>query len=240
MIEADAIGPIADRLRAVQLEVAAACARAHRAPTSVTLIAVSKGHGPDAIRAAYAAGQRHFGENYAAEFAGKLAALNDLDITWHFIGRVQRGNVKIIAQARLVHGVGSTSQAEALHKEALKRDLPLPVLLQVNLTGEDTKNGFTGGSSSSSLSAALPSLRALPGLALRGLMAMPNVDDVRAAFAAVRDLRDAVCPELRELSMGMSGDFGVAVEEGATLVRVGTAIFGARPPLPPSNQRDKG
>ncbi len=215
---------VADRLRAVQAEMATSCAKAGRPADDVRLIAVSKGRGPDAIRAAYAAGQRHFGENYAAELAGKQRELADLAIVWHFIGRVQRGNAKLIVHADLIHGVSSISQAEALLKVASGQ---LPVLLQVNLADEDSKGGF----SSTSLAAALPQLRALRGLALTGLMAMPHVDDVRPAFAAVRALRDQLVPDLRDLSMGMSGDFGIAIEEGATLVRVGTSIFGPRPAL---------
>jgi pyridoxal phosphate enzyme (YggS family) len=218
---------IAQRLQAVRDEMNAACTRAHRAPDAVTLVAVSKGHPASAIRTAHAAGQRHFGENYADELVDKMRELADVDVTWHFIGRVQSGNAKTIARSQLVHGVGSTSQAQSLHKAALKQGKNLPVFLQVNLENEDTKNGMT----SSSLPAALAALRALHGLTIVGLMSMPDVDDVRAAFAAVRALRDRVAPDLPWLSMGMSGDFATAIEEGATHVRVGTAIFGPRPSL---------
>ncbi|MDP2344676.1 MAG: YggS family pyridoxal phosphate-dependent enzyme [Deltaproteobacteria bacterium] len=219
---------IAERLHAVRAEMARACARVNRAADAVTLVAVSKGHPADAIRAAHAAGQQHFGENYADELTAKMRELADVDVVWHFIGRVQSGNAKVIARAHVVHGVGSTSQAEALDKAARKLGKNLPVLLQVNLEDEASKNGFT----SSSLAAALPELRAMAaldsGLTLNGLMAMPDVDDVRPAFAAVRALRDRLAPDLPWLSMGMSGDYDVAIEEGATHVRVGTAIFGPR------------
>ena len=216
---------IAERLAEVRVHIAAACRRVDRADDAVTLVAASKGQPALALRAAFAAGQRHFGENYADELKAKQEALGDLPIIWHFVGRVQRGNARAIAGAQRIHGVGSTSQAEALHKAASKLGRVLPVLLQVNLAGEDGKNGFT----QSSLASELPALRALAGLSLGGLMAMPDVDDVRAAFAAVRALRDRLCPELPDLSMGMSSDYVVAVEEGATLVRVGTSIFGPRP-----------
>lgn len=216
---------IADRLKAVLDDVGAACARAGRPRGAVTLVAVSKGQPSSALRAAYAAGQRHFGENYCDEWRQKQQELADLDdVVWHFVGRVQRGNAKVIARATLVHGVGSTSQAQALAKEALKNARRLPVLFQVNLVGEDSKNGF----SAAGLAEALPALRALDGIEPCGLMAMPLVDDVAAAFDDVRALRDRLCPDLRELSFGMSGDFVTAIEHGATLVRVGTRIFGVR------------
>jgi len=216
---------IAANLAAVRADIDAACARVGRPSSSVTLVAVSKAQPASALRAAHAAGQRHFGENYVDEWKEKRAALADLDdIVWHFVGRVQSGNAKAIVGADLVHGVGSTSQAEALSKAAAKAQKTLPVLLQVNLVGEDTKNGFTA----SSLEAALPALSTLPSLSPQGLMAMPNVDDVATAFVDVRALRDRLCPSWPSLSYGMSSDYVVAIEQGATLVRVGTRIFGAR------------
>jgi pyridoxal phosphate enzyme (YggS family) len=219
---------VAGRLAAVRVEIAAAAAAAGRAPTVVRLVAASKGQPPDAIRAAWLAGQRDFGENYARELVEKQAALADLqDLVWHFIGRVQHGNARAIAGAAIVHGVGSESQAAALDKAARQRGLVLPVLLQVNLVDEETKNGF----SAAAFRAALPALRAFPHLRVRGLMAMPNVppSDRAAAFAAVRRLRDELCPDVEELSMGMSDDFTEAIAEGATMVRVGTRVFGPRP-----------
>jgi pyridoxal phosphate enzyme (YggS family) len=232
MSDADAI---AERLAAVRAEIAVAAASAGRPPAAVRLVAVSKGQPPEALRAAWAAGQRDFGENYAAEMAAKQQALADLEgVRWHFVGRVQRGNARTIATAACVHGVGSVGQAEALAKEARRRPDPLPVLLQVNLTDEQTKNGF----SADALQAALPAVQALSTLQVVGLMAMPIVPDdggaraLAAAFADVRRLRDRLCPAAAELSMGMSGDFAVAIAEGATLVRVGTRIFGPRAPGP--------
>jgi pyridoxal phosphate enzyme (YggS family) len=222
---------IAAALDDVRAAIAAARARAGRSD-DVTLVAVSKTQPVSAIAAAYDAGQRHFGENYVDEWKEKrayFAAQGVNDIVWHFIGRVQSGNAKAIATADLVHGMGTTSQAEALSKVGAKRGAPVPVLVQLNVADEDTKNGFTVADAQ----AAWPALMALPGIAVRGFMAMPNVVDVAAAFDAVVAARDAIAPSLRVLSFGMSNDFDVAVAHGATVVRVGTRIFGARPAQEP-------
>ena len=224
----------ADRLAEVRAAVAAACHTAGRDVDSVTIVAASKTQSPAAIRAAYAAGQSHFGENYASELRDKREALADLhDVVWHFIGRVQSSNAKVIARAALVHGVGSISQLQALAK-ASSSTSPLPVLLQVNLVDEATKNGFSGAE----LSALAPTLSALPSLMVRGLMAMPAVDNERlaAAFAAVAVLCDEVAGahglDWPLLSIGMSADFAEAIAAGATHVRVGTRLFGARDVAP--------
>lgn len=212
--------------------VAAAAARAGRDPASVTIVAASKAQPSSALREAFAAGIRHFGENYAKEMAGKMADLADLPgITWHFIGRVQRGNAKVIARADVVHGVGSIHQAEALAKARRDAGLqPLPILLQVNVADEDTKNGFAV----QDVAAAARTIAALDGVVVRGLMAMPDVDDAAlpAAFARVTALRDAIDPGWPILSMGMSGDFDTAIAAGATHVRIGTRLFGPRPTSP--------
>ena len=216
---------IVDRLAAVWAQIAEACRRAGRPKGAARLVAVTKGQPAAAIAVAAAAGQRAFGENYAKELRDKRAALGAAaeELEWHFIGRVQSSNAREIARAALVHGVGSRAQAEAL---AVKAVQPLAVLLQVSLWDEETKNGFT----EAELRRELAVLRELKPLRLRGLMALPPAaaGDSRAAFAAVRELRDGCCPDLPELSMGMSGDFEDAIAEGATLVRVGTAIFGER------------
>jgi hypothetical protein len=230
---------IAARLAALRAEIDAAARAAGREPSSVRLVAVSKGQPAAALRAAWNAGQREFGENYASEMTAKQAALAELDdVVWHFVGRVQRGNARAIATAALVHGVGSLSQAQALDKEAARRATALPVLLQVNLVDEQTKNGF----SAAELVNALPALRTLRFLRLRGLMAMPAVDDAAlpAAFAAVRRLRDDACADLDELSMGMSADFAAAIAAGATIVRVGTRIFGPRSTTPTETAQGGG
>ncbi len=221
---------IADNVAAVRAHMREAARRAGRSPDDVTLVAASKAQSPDAIRAAYAVGVRDFGENYAAELRDKRDALVDLiDIRWHFIGRVQRGNAKEIARTALVHGVGSISQAQALAKEAAKeaaKGHTLPVLLQVNVADEESKNGFAAHE----LAAAVAAVAAMPSLSPRGLMAMPAVDDehLDAAFAAVRALREQYAPSWPLLSMGMSGDFERAIAYGATHVRVGTRLFGQR------------
>lgn len=219
---------VADRLTAVRDAIAQAERDAGRAAGSVRLVAASKGQPVSAIREAAAAGQRIFGENYAREMRQKRleTATSFLNLEWHFIGRVQSGNAKEIASAVLVHGVGSVDHARALGKRG-----PVAALLQVSLWDEATKNGFT----EDELTRDLQVICEIAGLEIRGLMAMPPPDaEPRAAFAKVRALRDrlagATGVALPELSMGMSGDFREAILEGATLVRVGTALFGPRPP----------
>ena len=217
------------RLREVHARIERACAQAGREPGSVRLVAVSKGHGAEAIRAAYALGQREFGENYVQEWKAKRDALADLpELRMRLIGRLQRNKAKdavLIADA--VDSVDSLELAEALSQRAQARARPLEVLLQVNIDREPQKAG--------ALPEALPELvrgvRALPGLRLLGLMAIPRaVDDpeeARPSFEALRALGQQL--GLPELSMGMSADLEVAIAAGATLVRVGTAIFGDRP-----------
>jgi pyridoxal phosphate enzyme (YggS family) len=224
--------PIARRVADVRAAVRAAAAAAGRAPDDVTIVAASKAQPASALREAYDAGVRDFGENYAREMLDKMAALADLPgITWHFIGRVQRGNAKAIARADVVHGVGSRHQAEALAKARRAAAAPLPILLQVNVADEDTKNGFAVDD----VAAAAADIAALDGVVVRGLMAMPDVDDAAlpAAFARVRQLRDELAPSWPMLSMGMSGDFEVAIAAGATHVRIGTRLFGPRPTTTP-------
>jgi pyridoxal phosphate enzyme (YggS family) len=214
---------IADNLKRLQDDIAEAIAHAGRPAHSVRLVAASKGQPASALREAAAAGQRIFGESYAREMRQKRSEIgvSSTNIEWHFIGRVQVSNAKEISTAALVHGVGSMDQAQGLAKRG-----PIPVLLQLSLWNEETKNGF----SLADLERNLPLLREVRGLEIRGFMAMPPPGaPARAAFAAVRATRDALAPDLAELSMGMSGDFRDAIAEGATLVRIGTALFGARP-----------
>lgn len=221
---------IAERLRAVQERIAAAATRAGRDPSGVRLVAVSKTQPIEAVRAAYAAGARDFGENYAAELAEKIAATGDLaDARWHFIGHLQTNKVKLIAGAALVHGVDSARLASAI--AARFADRVTPVLVQVSLAGEAQKSG----AGRDEVPGILEAIAATGGrVVARGLMTMPPLtedpEQVRPVFRALRELRDALGgPErLPDLSMGMSGDYEVAIEEGATLVRVGTAIFGVR------------
>ncbi len=207
-------------------------------PENVTLVAVSKTHPAESIREAYAAGQRHFGENYAQEWRDKAAALSDLrDVVWHFIGALQTNKVKYVVgraeegpdspRVTWIHTVDRLALAEEVSKRSQRRATATRVLLEVNVAGEVSKSGCAP--------ADLPRLAEaaarLPGLALRGLMCIPPAEgDPRPHFAALRALRDRLGLPLPDLSMGMSGDYEAAIAEGSTLVRVGTAIFGARAP----------
>jgi PLP dependent protein len=205
-----------------------------RIPESVTLVAVSKTHPASAIREAYAVGQRDFGENYAQELAAKRQELADLsDIRWHFIGALQSNKVKLIVPATLVHAVDRLSVAEALGKRARALQTQCDALLEVNVGGEESKAGVAPDA----VDALLASVLAIDGLRIRGLMCIPppaeRPEDARPGFHALRVLRDrlrAQHPSIELLSMGMTSDFEVAISEGATHVRVGTAIFGSRAP----------
>jgi pyridoxal phosphate enzyme (YggS family) len=228
----DSLGGIAARLDATRARVASAAQQAGRAQEEVRLIAVSKGQPPEAVRAAYAAGQRDFGESYAQELAQKAEALADLPgLVWHAIGRLQRNKAKVVARvAGMVHSVDREDLAVELDRRAAARGHPLPVLLEVNVGGEASK----GGCAPAQLERLLEVVRGCPHLRLIGLMTLaPYFDDPAAArpcFAALRALRDehGGPAALPELSMGMSHDFEAAIAEGATLVRIGTAIFGPR------------
>ena len=220
---------IADRWREVRARVDAACVKAGRDPASVTIVAVSKTHPIEAVREAAAAGATDFGENYAQELATKRASLPD--VRWHFIGRLQSNKAKLVAgQVALVHAVDSVSLATELAKRAA--GAIQPVLLSVNVADEATK----GGVSTSTTPALAASIAKVPGIRLDGLMTMPPPSDdpetSRPVFEALAELRDRLAADLGQplpvLSMGMSGDYEVAIACGATHVRVGTAIFGAR------------
>ena len=211
-----------------------------RIPAGVTLVAVSKTQPAEAVREAHAAGQRDFGENYAQEWRDKAAALSDLrDLVWHFIGALQTNKVKYLVgraeeeqdspHVTWIHTIDRLSQAEEVSKRSARRGAVTRVLLEVNVAGERSKSGCAPGDSPRLAEA----VARLPGLALRGLMCIPPAEaDPRPHFAALRALRDGLGLPLPDLSMGMSGDYEAAIAEGSTLVRVGTAIFGARPPRP--------
>ena len=221
---------IAERLAAVRARIAEATTRAGRPDGSVRLLAVSKTKSEARIREAYAAGQRDFGENYAQELATKATALADLKgVRWHMIGPLQRNKAKLVVPvAKVVHTVDRVELAEELSKRAAGTGKTPQVLLEVNVAGEASKAGCTPEGAVGL--AAL--VRGLPHLDLVGLMTIPpDTDDrelARPFFRRLRELRDALGGGLSELSMGMSHDFEIAIEEGATIVRVGTAIFGAR------------
>jgi pyridoxal phosphate enzyme (YggS family) len=223
---------VAERVAAVRRAIAAAAARAGRDPAAVTLVAVSKGFGPEAVAAAAAAGVTDVGENRVQEALAKMAALGALGVRWHLIGRLQTNKVRLLGDRfHLIHAVDRPQLVEEL-----ARRLPGPqdVLMEVNVSGEASKAGVRPEGAADLARA----IRASGRLRLRGLMTVaPAVADPEAArpcFVRLRQLRDrlqeVLGAPLPDLSMGMSGDFPVAVEEGATLVRVGRAIFGERPP----------
>lgn len=228
----DDVAGIGSRLAEVRRRVEAAAAGAGRVPGSVRLIAVGKGQPPAAIRAAHAAGQRDFGENYVQELARKAVELSDLEaIRWHAIGRIQRNKAReVIRLARFIHTVDRAELARELDRRAPDGERR-SVLVEVNLGGEAQKGGCAPGE----LGALLEEIRGCPRLEVVGLMTVPpdtaDAEGARPHFAALRALRDrhGGPAALPELSMGMSHDFEIAIAEGATLVRVGTAIFGPRP-----------
>jgi pyridoxal phosphate enzyme (YggS family) len=226
---------IASRLQRVRRRIDAAAQRAGRSPASITLVAVSKTFGPDAVRAAASAGQRVFGENRVQEAVAKIDALGDLDVDWHLIGHLQTNKAR--KAASVCAWIESVDRLELLHKlEAASAELGIrrSILLQVDLAHEATKHGAAESDLRTLVDAALAG-RALD---LRGLMLVPPIpaeaEDSRPWFRQLRDLRDRLvaggvpADRLAELSMGMSHDFEVAIEEGATMVRVGSAIFGTR------------
>ena len=219
---------VAERLTAVRSRIEAACVRAGRAPDSVVLVAVSKLQPASAVREAYEAGQRVFGENYVQELADKARSLEDLhDLRWHFIGHLQRNKAKdVVRVAHCVETLDSVRLAEALASRASERGRPLEVLLQVNVAREPQK----AGCSPEAVPELVAAVRALDALRLRGLMTVPPAsdvpDDARPHFRALRALAEA--QGLPVLSMGMSADLEAAIAEGATVVRVGSAIFGRR------------
>jgi PLP dependent protein len=196
-------------------------------PAGVGLVAVSKSHPSEAIREAFAAGQRDFGENYVQEWREKADDLSDLPgLVWHFVGSLQTNKVKYLAaRVGLIHTVDREELGREIARRWEKAGARARVLVEVNLGGEASKGGCAAGQ----VEALVEALRGLPALDVAGLTAIPPPeDDPRPHFVALRALRDRL--GLRELSMGMSGDYPVAIEEGATLVRIGTAIFGERRP----------
>ncbi len=223
---------IADNLARVRQQMDRAAARAGRKTEDVTLVAVSKVHPAEAIREAHEAGQRHFGESYVQEFLAKQKELEDLpDLRWHFIGHLQRNKArKIVNRLFLLETVDSIPLINELSRRAVTEGTEIDLLLQVKLSRETTKSGCAPEALDELVGAA----REAPGVTPRGLMVIPpfelSAEEGRAWFRELRELRDrrTDARDLKELSMGMSHDFEVAIEEGSTLVRVGTAIFGTR------------
>jgi len=224
------MSPIAANLQAVRRRIFEALQGDTR---EVTLVGVTKGQPPSRIREAHAAGCRHFGESYVQEVTAKMAALADLDATWHFIGRLQTNKARDVAQRfHWVHAVDRARLAAALSKARPATLPPLEVCIQVNISSEAAK----GGVAPEAALALAREVRELPGLRLRGLMGMasatPERTEQRAQFRLLARTREAIGAAgiaLDTLSMGMSDDFESAIAEGATMVRVGTAIFGPRP-----------
>ena len=226
--------PVQARLQAVRERIEQACERAGRRSDAVTLVAVSKTFSADLVQAAAQAGQRHFGENYVQESMGKITQLAQagLPLVWHFIGPIQSNKTRAIAQHfQWVHSIDREKVALRLSEQREPGLAPLEVCLQVNVSGEATKSGVEP--------AAWPALAAsvarLPRLRLRGLMTVPEptADEAlqRRRFAELRRLKEGLVSQglaLDTLSMGMSADLEAAIAEGATMVRVGTAIFGER------------
>lgn len=224
------------RVSAVRASVAEVAETAGRSPQDVTLVAVSKTVAPERVREGYRAGLRTFGENRVQEGAAKIAQLSDLrGASWHLIGHLQSNKVKPAIEAfAMIESVDSVRLAQRIDRHAETVRSIVPVLLEVNVGGEKAKSGF----SAQGLREVLPQLLQLPHLALRGLMTVAplvhDAEEARPIFRALRLLRDELrdCYPLTgfaELSMGMSNDYREAIQEGATIVRVGRALFGERP-----------
>jgi hypothetical protein len=226
MTDVSAAAELEQRIAAVRARIEAACARSGRAPSDVTLVAVTKTHRADVIAAAFAAGMRDFGENRVQEAVPKISELRGRGIAprWHLVGHLQTNKVAAAIEAfDILHGVDSERLARAISERATR---PVPVFLEVNAGGEPSKFGVAPQEAGT----LAEIIGGLPNVELRGLMTVaPRTDhpeDLRPVFRRLRELRHAI--GLRELSMGMTDDFEIAIEEGSTLVRVGRAIFGAR------------
>ena len=225
---------IATQLQQVHARMAQACAAAERPAAAVTLLCVSKTHPAQAVRDAFAVGERSFGENYVQEGVDKIATLADLrsQITWHLIGPLQSNKTRVVAeQFDWVHSVDRLTLAQRLSEQRPGHLPRLQICLQVNISGEASKSGLMPGE----LAEVALAVSQLPRLQLRGLMSIPEPADTEAAqrapHVALRELFDALNVSglaLDTLSMGMTADMDAAILEGATVVRVGTAIFGAR------------
>jgi pyridoxal phosphate enzyme (YggS family) len=223
---------IASNLQAVRTEIERSVSQSGRSANEVKLLAVSKTFPANVLREAYQAGQRDFAENYVQEALDKMAMLQDLAIAWHFIGPIQSNKTRAIAENfSWVHSVDRLKIAERLSEQRPANMLPLQICLQVNISNEASKSGVA----SDEVAGLAYAITKLPNLKLRGLMAIPapsdDVETQRIGFAQLRQLRDQLNQQglqLDTLSMGMSHDFAAAIAEGATMVRIGTAIFGNR------------
>jgi len=229
------VSTIAENLAGVRGRIEAACKRAGRDPASVKLVAVCKKKPASMVREAYEAGQKCFGENYAQELRDKAKELSDIDIDWHFIGNLQKNKAKYVAPvAKMVETIDSVEIARALAEKLPEGREPLSCLIEVNIGGEAAKSGVAPNG----IIPFIKEVLRIPKIALRGLMILPPYEEdperSRPYFKGLRELLVLVNRELglieplSELSMGMSHDFEIAIAEGSTIVRVGTAIFGER------------
>ncbi len=226
------MSPIQARLAALQQRINAAMQQYARPAGSVQLLAVSKTRPAEDIREAFSAGQHRFGESYLQEAIDKIEQLQDIDIEWHFIGRVQSNKTKLIAENfHWVHSVDTLKQAQRLNEQRPTTLPPLNICLQINIDAEASKGGISLQQSTE----LIQEIQQLPRLQLCGLMTLPapatELEEQRRPFRILRELRDQIAtPELplETLSMGMSADLEAAIAEGATIIRVGTAIFGPR------------
>ncbi|MCR4990018.1 MAG: YggS family pyridoxal phosphate-dependent enzyme [Lachnospiraceae bacterium] len=217
---------IAKNLKSVNEKIKAACDKAGRDFADVTLVAVSKTKPNEMLMEAYEEGVRDFGENHVQELVGKMNTL-PTDIRWHMIGHLQTNKVKyIVGRVYMIHSVDTLKLAKEISKEAQKKGVTVPVTVEVNIAGEESKFGGTLSDGEE----LVKEVSKLPGIEVKGLMCVApyteNPEDNRGYFKSLKAMADKL--SLKELSMGMSGDYEVAVEEGATLVRVGSSIFGAR------------
>lgn len=225
---------LTDRWKNIQSEVAASAVKANRNPTDVTIIAVSKTQYAQVLIEAISIGITIFGENYAHEAIEKYKALSEagLNPEWHFIGHLQSNKVKLIAPfITMIHSVDSLKLAREISKCAIENNRRIQILIQVNTSGEESKSGCEP----SEVTSLVEEIAKLPSIELCGLMTIPSFtatdDQLRTEFTMLRQIRDKLnvkYPSMHHLSMGMSGDFTIAISEGATMVRIGTAIFGER------------
>ena len=225
---------IKDNITNIRQRIDAACHKADRDPQTVHLLAVSKKKPLSDIEAAVAAGQKMVGENYVQEFVAKYDECS-VDVDWHYIGALQTNKVKYLrGKVAMIHSVDRLSLAKEIDRQWAKCERPVDILIQVNIGNEETKAGITA----EELEPLVREIVEFPHLRIRGLMAIPphssDPEESRQWFRAMRQLADSIAAlklpnvSMDELSMGMSDDFEVAIEEGATLIRIGTAIFGAR------------
>ncbi|MBI5923158.1 MAG: YggS family pyridoxal phosphate-dependent enzyme [Betaproteobacteria bacterium] len=223
---------ISVNLQAVKARIRAAAQSVGRDAGAARLLAVSKGWPAECVRSAFSAGQRAFGENYVQEGVAKIAALDDLDLEWHFIGPLQSNKTREVAENfDWVHSLDRIKIAQRLSAQRPSGASPLQVCIQVNVSGEDSKSGVAPAE----VAALAHAIKPLPGMCLRGLMTIPEASEnhelLRQRFALLRKLLEQINGagmQLDTLSMGMSDDFEIAIAEGATILRIGSAIFGQR------------